>query len=178
MKMMDEIYLCLEARKSDKELECLQDIHRMMHITEEDYDEFVDLFFEIYCPDISYRTKAGPIFLKIKDIMIGKPSKRVITFSQTLEKPFQGWKFDIPERKLTKMCSQMVDVVLHPKSHDLNSIGLSHKYLNITGEEFDELIQRFLEVYDLKGNFVSKAKKRFRKIKVIMCENKPNTLDW
>jgi len=171
MKMMDEIYWCLEERKSNKELECLQDIHRMMHITEEEYDEFVDLFFEIYCPDICYRHRAGPIFLRIKDIMIGKPSKRIVSLSQTLEKPLQGWKFDIPERKLTKMCSQMIDVVLHPKSHDFNSIGLSHKYLNITGEEFDELIRRFLEVYDLKGNFVSKAKKRFRKLKVIMCEN-------
>jgi len=174
MKIMDEIYWCLEKRKPDKELEQrIQDIHRMMHITEEDYDEFVELFFEIYCPDICYRTRAGPIFLKMKNVMIGKPLQRIVSFRKRLEKPIKGRKFDIPERKLIKMCSQMVDVVLHPKSHDLNSIGLSHKYLNITEEEFEELIRRFLEVYDLKGNFVFKAKKRFRKLKVIMCANQP-----
>ena len=87
----------------------------MMNITEEDYDEFVELFFDIYCPDICYRTRAGPIFLKIKDVMIGKPLKRIVSFRKTLENPIHGRKFDIPEKKLIKMCSQMVDVVLHPK---------------------------------------------------------------
>jgi len=54
-------------------MESIQDIHRMMNITEEDFDEFVELFFDIYCPDICYRTRAGPIFLLMKDSMIGKP---------------------------------------------------------------------------------------------------------
>jgi len=179
MKIMDEIYWCLEKRKPEKEVEQrLQDIHRMMHITEEDYDEFVELFFEIYCPDIYYRTRAGPIFLQVKNVMIGKPLQRIVSFGKTLEQPIKGRKFDIPERKLIKMCSQMVDVVLHPKNHDLNAIGLSHKYLNITGKEFEELIRRFLEIYDLKGNFTSKAKKRFRKLKVIVCKNQTNHIRW
>ena len=143
----------------------------MMHITEEDFDEFVDLFFDIYCPDICYRMRAGPIFLKLKNVMIGKPFQRIISFRNTLENPVIGRQFDIPEKQLIKMCSQMVDVVLHPKSHDMNSIGLSHKYFNITGEEYEEFIRRFLEVFNVSDAFVSKAKKRFKKLKVIVCEN-------
>lgn len=143
----------------------------MMNITEDDYDEFVELFFEIYCPDICYRMNAGPIFLKIKSVMVGEPLQRVVSFRKTLKNPIKGRKFDIPEEKLIKMCCQMVDVVLHPKNHDLNSIGLSHKYLNITGEEFEEFIRRFLEVYNLNDTFVLKAKRRFKKLKVIVCEN-------
>jgi len=144
----------------------MRDIHRMMNITEQDYDEFVDLFFDIYCPDICYRTRAGPIFLQIKDAMIGKPLQRIMSFRNTLKYPIKGRKFDIPEKKLIKMCSQMVDVVLHPKNHDLNAIGLTHKYLNITGDEYDEFIRRFLEVYNMNDR---KAKKRFKKLKIIMC---------
>jgi len=176
MKMMDEIYLCLEKRKPDWELERIQDIHRMMNITEEDYDEFVELFFDIYCPDIYYRTRAGPVFLRVKNFMIGKPFQRIISFRKMLESPIKGRKFDITEDKLIKMCSQMVDVVLHPKSHDFNSIGLSHKYLNITGEEYEEFIRRFLEVHQLNDTFVLNAKKRFKKLKVIVC--KSETKQW
>jgi len=159
-------------------MERIQDIHRMMNITEEDYDEFVELFFDIYCPDICYRTRAGPIFLKIKDAMIGKPLQRIVSFRKTLENPIKGRKFDIPETKLMKMCSQMVDVVLHPKCHDLNAIGMSHKYFNITGEEYEEFIRRFLEVYNLNDNFVLKAKKRFKKLKLIVCENQTKHSRW
>jgi len=171
MKVINEIYWCLEKRKPDWEMESIQDIHRMMNITEEDYDEFVELFFDIYCPDICYRMKAGPIFLKIKNAMVGKPFQRIVAFRKTLKNPIQGRKFDIPEIKLIKMCSQMVDVVLHPKSHDMNAIGLSHQYFNITGEEYDEFIRRFLEICNMNDNFVLKAKKRFKKLKLIVCEN-------
>jgi len=152
-------------------MERIRDIHRMMNITEEDYDEFVELFFDIYCPDICYRTRAGPIFLKIKDAMIGKPLQRIVSFRNTLKTPITGRKFDIPEKKLIKMCSQMVDVVLHPKRHDLNAIGLSHKYLNITGEEYDEFIRRFLEICNMNDKFNRKAKTRFKKLKLIVCES-------
>lgn len=171
MKVINEIYWCLEKRKPDWEMESIQDIHRMMNITEEDYDEFVELFFDIYCPDICYRMKAGPIFLKIKNAMVGKPFQRIVAFRKTLKNPIQGRKFDIPEIKLIKMCSQMVDVVLHPKSHDMNAIGLSHQYFNITGEEYDEFIRRFLEICNMNDNFVLKAKKRFKKLKLIVCEH-------
>jgi len=171
MKVINEIYWCLEKRKPDWEMESIQDIHRMMNITEEDYDEFVELFFDIYCPDICYRMKAGPIFLKIKNAMVGKPFQRIVAFRKTLKNPIQGRKFDIPEIKLIKMCSQMVDVVLHPKSHDMNAIGLCHQYFNITGEEYDEFIRRFLEICNMNDNFVLKAKKRFKKLKLIVCEN-------
>jgi len=151
-------------------MEGIQDFHRMMNITEEDYDEFVELFFDIYCPDICYRTRAGPVFLLIKDSMIGKPLQRTVAFRKTLQYPIKGRKFDIPEEKLLKMCSQMVDVVLHPKKHDLNAIRLSHKYFNITVEEYDEFIRRFLEVYNMGDNFVLKAKRRFKKLKFVVCE--------
>jgi len=167
MKIINEIYLCLEKPKPEWKMERLRDIHRMMNITEQDFDEFVDLFFDIYCPDICYRTKAGPIFLQIKEAMIGKPLQRIISFGKTVKYPIKGRKFDIPEKKLIKMCSQMVDVVLHPKNHDLNEIGLFHKHLNITGEEYDEFIRRFLEVYNMNNNW--KAKKRFKKLKLIVC---------
>lgn len=178
MKVINEIYWCLEKRKPDWEMESIQDIHRMMNITEEDYDEFVELFFDIYCPDICYRMKAGPIFLKIKNAMVGKPFQRIVAFRKTLKNPIQGRKFDIPEIKLIKMCSQMVDVVLHPKSHDLNVIGLSHQYFNITGEEYDEFIRRFLEICNMNDNFVLKAKKRFKKLKLIVCENETKHSKW
>jgi len=123
MKIMDKIYWCLEKRKPDKELERIQDIPRMMHITEEDNDEFVELFFEIYCTNMRYRTMASPIFLKIKNVIIGKALQRIVSFRKTLDQPIKGRKFDIPKRKLIKMCSQMVDVVFHPKSHDMNQSG-------------------------------------------------------
>jgi len=178
MKVINEIYWCLEKRKPDWEMESIQDIHRMMNITEEDYDEFVELFFDIYCPDICYRMKAGPIFLKIKNAMVGKPFQRIVAFRKTLKNPIQGRKFDIPEIKLIKMCSQMVDVVLHPKSHDMNAIGLSHQYFNITGEEYDEFIRRFLEICNMNDNFVLKAKKRFKKLKLIVCENETKHSKW
>merc|ERR1719376_1964863 len=110
--------------------------------------------------------------------MIGKPLQRVVSFRKTLENPINGRKFDIPEKKLIKMCSQMVDVVLHPKRHDLNAIRLSHKYFNITEEEYDEFIRRFLEVYNMNNNFVLKAKKRFKKLKLIVCENKTKHSRW
>jgi len=143
----------------------------MMNITEEDYDEFVELFFDIYCPDICYRMKAGPTFLKIKDAMIGKPLQRIVSFRKMLENPINGRRFDISEKKLIKMCSQMVDVVLHPKRHDLNAIRVSHKHINITEEEYDEFIRRFLEVFHMNANFVMKAKKSFKKLKLTLCQN-------
>merc|ERR1719376_1061740 len=90
--------------------------------------------------------------------MIGKPLQRIVSFRNALKNPVKGRTFDIPEKKLIKMCSQMVDVVLHPKRHDLNAIGLSHKCFNITGDEYEEFIRRFLEVYNMDNNFVFKAK--------------------
>jgi len=141
----------------------------MMDINVEDYDEFIDLFFEIWCPDIYYRTKAGPIFLKMKNVMIGKPLQRIVSFRKALEHPIEGRSFHIPQEKLRKMCSQMVDVVLRPKCQDFGPIVVSHKHMKITEQEFDELIRRFLEIYTLNDTFVLKAKRRLGKLKEIMC---------
>jgi len=140
----------------------------LLNITIQDYDEFIDLFFEIWCPDIYYRTKAGPIFLKMKNAMIGKPLQRVVSFRKALEYQIEGRRFHIPEKQLVKMCSQMVDIVLNPKRQDLNSIAMSHKYMNITGREFDELIQRFLKIYNLNDSFVLKGKRRLSKLRELM----------
>jgi len=140
----------------------------MLNITVQDYDEFIDLFFEIWCPDIYYRTKAGPIFLKMKNAMIGKPLQRVVSFRKALECEIEGRRFHIPEKKLVKMCSQMVEFVLNPKCQDFNSIAMSHKYMNITRREFDELIRRFLEIYNLNDSFVLKGKRRLSKLREIM----------
>jgi len=168
-KMMDETFRLLEVRISDEEVESIWNIHRMMNITVQDYDEFIDLFFEIWCPDIHYRTKAGPIFLKMKNAMIGKPLQRVVSFRKALEYPIEGRRFHIPEKKLGKMCSQMVDFVLNPKCQDFNSIAMSHKYMNITRRQFDELIRRFLETYNLNDSFVRKGKRRLSKLREIMA---------
>lgn len=46
-KMMDEIFRVLERRIPKGEMEHIWDIHRMMDINVEEYDEFIDLFFEI-----------------------------------------------------------------------------------------------------------------------------------
>jgi len=168
-KIKDEIFGFLEGRIPDTKLEYLQNTHLMMNISVQEYDEFVDLFFEIYCPDVNYRTRAGPIFLKIKDVMVGIPLQRNLNFRKALEEPIGGRKFNIPEKKLRKMCSQMVDMVLHPKDHDLNSIAVSHGYFKITGAEFDELIRRFLQSYNLNDTFVLMAKPTFSKLREMIC---------
>jgi len=148
----------------------------MMNINVQDYDEFIDLFFEIWCPDIYYRTRAGPIFLKIKNGMVGKPLQRVVSFRKALENPINGRTFYIPDKKLRRMCSQMVDMVLHPKGQDFTSIALSHQYFNITGEEFEEVIRRFIETHNLNDTFALQAKRTFRKLKKIMFENKTEAI--
>merc|ERR1719192_491791 len=74
--------------------------------------------------------------------MIGKPLQRVVSF-RTIQ--LKDGNSIFPKKKLKKMCSQMVYVVLHPKSHDLDVIGLLYKYLNIRGEKYEEFILRFLE---------------------------------
>jgi len=141
----------------------------MLNISVQDYDEFIDLFFEIWCPDIYYRTKAGPIFLTMKNAMIGKPLQRVVSFRKALEYPIGERRFHIPEEKLGKMCSQMVDLVLCPKSQDFNAIAMSHKFLEITGKEFDELIRRFLRIYTLNDAFTLRGRRTLNKLKEIMC---------
>jgi len=100
--------------------------------------------------------------------MIGKPLQRVVSFRKALDNQIEGRRFHIPEKKLEKMCSQMVDIVLNPKCQDLNSIAMSHKYMNITGREFDELIRRFLKIYTLNDSFVLKGKRRLSKLRELM----------
>jgi len=103
MKIIIEIYCCLEKRKPQLEMERTQDIHLIMNIiTEEEYDEFVELFLDIYCPDATQQ-----------------PLQRIVSLTKMFKYPIKGCKFDIPEKKLVKTCSQIVDVVLHPKKHDL-----------------------------------------------------------
>jgi len=100
-KMMDEIFRLLGKRISDEELDRIRNIHRMMNINVQDYDEFIDLFFKIWCPDIYYRTRAGPKFLKMKNVTIGKPLQRVVSFRKAIEYPIEGPRFHIPENKLS-----------------------------------------------------------------------------
>jgi len=81
--MIHEIFRLLEVRISHEELESIYDIHRMLNITLQDYVEFIDLLFEIWCPDIYNRTKAGPIFLKMKNAIIGKSLQRDVPRCRT-----------------------------------------------------------------------------------------------
>merc|ERR1719397_765295 len=81
-----------------------------------EYDEFINLYFQIYCPDVNYHVMVGPKLFSIKEIMVGQKLRRVAAFGQAIGEHKIGKKFAIPEDILSKMCAQMVDMVQHPDS--------------------------------------------------------------
>jgi len=128
--------------------------------------KFVNLYFQIYCPDVNYRVMAGPRLFSIKEIMVGQKLRRVTAFGKAIREHKIGQKFEISEDDLGKMCEQMVDMVRHPDYHDFNEIARSHVHLNIEVSEFDDIIKLFLS--GSSSEFVEKAKPVFNNLKNIM----------
>jgi len=64
------------------------------------------------------------------------------------------------------MCAQMVDMVLHPDSHDFKESVKSDIHLDIKISDFDDIIKLFLS--GSKSAFVEKAKPVFNKLKSLM----------
>merc|ERR1719447_2708110 len=104
-KMMGELFWILATAEKENELRAIEDYHRNMVISEQEYDEFVNLYFQIYCPDVNYRVKVGPKLFSIKEIMVGKKLRRVEAFGKATGGHKIGKKFAIPIDILSKMCA-------------------------------------------------------------------------
>jgi len=165
-KMMGELFWILANAENEDELRAVEDYHRNIVITEREYDEFVNLYFQIYCPDVNYRVLVGPKLFSIKEIMVGEKLRRAEAFGKAIREHKIGQKFEIPRDTLTKMCAQMVDLVHHPDSHDFKEIVKSHEHLNIEVSDFDDIIKLFLS--GEKSEFVDKAESVFNKLKSLM----------
>jgi len=165
-KMMGELFWILATAEKENELRAVEDYHRKIVISEAEYDEFVNLYFQIYCLDVNYRVTVGPKLFSLKEIMVGQKLRRVEAFGKAIEEQKIGQKFEIPEETLVKMCSQMVDMVQYPDPHDFKEMVKSHMHLDIEVSDFDDIIKLFLSIS--KSEFVEKAKPVFNKLKKIM----------
>jgi len=76
-KMMGELFWILATAENENELRAVEDYHRNIFISELEYDEFVNLYFQIYCPDVNYRVQVGPKLYSIKEIMVGEKLRRL-----------------------------------------------------------------------------------------------------
>jgi len=138
-KMMGELFWILANAEKENKLRAVEDYHRNIVISEL-YDEFVNLYLQIYCPDVNYRVTVGRKLFSIKEIMEGQKQRRVEAFGTAIRGQKIGQEIEIPEDILTKMCAQTVDMVQHPDSHDLKKIGKSHIHLDIEVSDFDDII--------------------------------------
>jgi len=102
----------------------------------------------------------------MKEIMVGQKLRRTEAFGKAIGEHKIGQKFEIPEDKLSRMCAQMVDMVLHPDSHDFMEIVKSHMHLDIEVSDFDDIIKLFLG--GSKSDFIVKAEPVFNKLKRLM----------
>jgi len=68
-KMMCELFWIFATAEKENELRVADDYHR--NISELEYDEFVNLYFQTYCPDVNYRVTVDPKLFSIKEIMVG-----------------------------------------------------------------------------------------------------------
>jgi len=165
-KMMGELFWILATAEKENELRVVENYHRNIVISEVEYDEFVNLYFQIYCPDVNYRVIVGPKLFSIKEIMVGQKLRRVEAFGKAIVEHKIGKKIEIPEDTLGKMWAQMVDMVQHPDSHDFKEIVKSHKHLDIEVSDFDDIIKLFLS--GSKSEFAEKAKPVFNNLRKIM----------
>jgi len=165
-KMMGELFWILATAEKENELRAVEDYHRNIVISELEYDEFVNVYFQIYCPDVDYRVAVGPKLFSRKEIMVGQMLGRVEAFGKAIGGHKIGRKFEIPEDILTRMCAQMVDMVLHPDSHDFMEIVKSHKHLDIEVSDYDDIIKLFLS--GSKSECIGKAKPVFSKLKSLI----------
>jgi len=90
-----------------------------MVISELEYDEFVNLYFQIYCPDVNYRVLVCPKLFSIKKIIVGQKLRRVEAFGKAIGEHKIEQKYEILEDVLTKMCAQMIDIPIPTISRKL-----------------------------------------------------------
>merc|ERR1712186_6530 len=83
-KMMGELFWILATAEQGNELRAVEDYHRNIVINELEYDEFVNLYLQIYCPDVNYRVLVGPKLFSIKEIMVGEKLRRVEAFGRAI----------------------------------------------------------------------------------------------
>jgi len=102
-KMMGELFWILATAEKENELRAVEDHHRNIVISDLEYDEFVNLYLQIYCPDVNYRVTVCPKPFSIKEILVGQKLRRVEAFGKAIEEHKIGQKFEIPEDILTKM---------------------------------------------------------------------------
>jgi len=126
----------------------------------------LNLYFQVYCPDVNYRVTVGPKLFAIKEIMVGQKLRRAEAFGKAIGGHKIRKTFEIPADILSRMCSQMVDMVKHPHSHDFKEIVKSHIHLDIEVSDFDDIIKLFLS--GSKSEFFDKAKPVFKKLKRLM----------
>jgi len=82
--MMGELFWVLATAETEKELRVVEDYHRNIVISELEYDEFLNLYFQIYYPDVNYRVTVGPKLFSIKEIMEGQKLVRVEAFGKAI----------------------------------------------------------------------------------------------
>jgi len=99
----------------------------------------VNLYFQIYCPDVNYRVTVGPKLFSIKEIMVGQKLRRVEAFGKAIGGHKNGQKFEIQK---------------------------SHIHLDIELSDFDDIMKVILS--GSKSEFVEKAKPMFNKLKNLM----------
>jgi len=167
-KMMGELFWILATAEKENELRAVEDYHRNILISEIEYDEFINLYFQIYCPDVNYRVIVGPKLFSIKEIMVGQKLRRAEAFGKAIVEHKIGQKFDIPKDILAKMCAQMVDMVQYPHSRDFKQIVKSHEHLDIEPSDFDDITKLFMSVS--KSDFAEKAKPVFDNLKKVMFD--------
>jgi len=101
--MMGELFWILATAEEENELRAVEVYHPNIVISEREYDEFVNLYFQIYCPDVNYRVTVGPKLFSIKEIMVGQKLRRAKAFGKAIREHKIGQKIEIPEDALTRM---------------------------------------------------------------------------
>jgi len=93
--MMGELFWILATAEEENEFRAVEDYHRNIVISKLEYDEFVNLYFQIYCPDANYRVTVGPKLFSIKEIMVGQKLSRIEALSKAIggQKIGQKYKF-------------------------------------------------------------------------------------
>jgi len=162
-KMRGELFSILATAEKENELRAVEDYHRNNVISELEYDEFVNLYLQIYCPDVNYRVTVGPKLFSIQEIMVGWKLRRVEAFgkeseSTRLDKNLKFLKMLWPE------CVHKLLMWFSNPSPDFKGIVKSHIHFDIEVSGFDDIIKLFLS--GSKSEF--DRLNRFNKLKSLM----------
>jgi len=81
--MMGELFWILAAAEEEIEFRAVEDYHRNIVISVQEYDEFVNVYYQIYRPDDNYRVTVGPKLFSIKE-MVGQKLRRTEALGKTI----------------------------------------------------------------------------------------------